>query len=199
MEQKNKRQKIRHSFLLVLTALIWGTAFTAQSAGGDAAGPYTFNCVRSLIGALVLLPVIRLSDRLSLTKHRPVSRKDWRTLLAGGTACGVALAAGSNLQQMGLYFGSSAGKAGFLTACYMLIVPVLGLFLHKKCGWNVWAGIAAAVAGLYLLCIKGDFQIAFSDALLLLCAVVFAVHILVIDAFAERVDGVRMSLSLIHI
>ncbi len=193
MEQKNKRQKIRHSFLLVLTALIWGTAFTAQSAGGDAAGPYTFNCVRSLIGALVLLPVIRLSDRLSLTKHRPVSRKDWRTLLAGGTACGVALAAGSNLQQMGLYFGSSAGKAGFLTACYMLIVPVLGLFLHKKCGWNVWAGIAAAVAGLYLLCIKGDFQIAFSDALLLLCAVVFAVHILVIDAFAERVDGVRMS------
>ncbi|MDE7311864.1 MAG: DMT family transporter [Eubacterium sp.] len=193
MESKNKRQRRRHSFLLILTALIWGTAFTAQSAGGDAAGPYTFNCVRSLIGALVLLPVIRLSDRLHLTKHRPVSRKDWRTLLAAGAACGAALTVASNLQQMGFYFGSSAGKAGFLTACYMLIVPVLGLFFHKKCGWNVWVGIAAATAGLYLLCIKGDFRIEFSDMLLLLCALVFAVHILVIDAFAERVDGVRMS------
>lgn len=193
MERENGTQRTTHSFLLVLTALIWGTAFTAQSAGGDAAGPYTFNCIRSLIGALVLLPVIRLSDRLGLTKHRPVSRSDWRRLIVGGTACGAALALGSNLQQMGLYFGSSAGKAGFLTACYMLIVPVLGLFFHKKCGWNVWIGIVAAVAGLYLLCMKGDLRIEFSDVLLLLCAFVFAVHILVIDAFAERVDGVRMS------
>lgn len=94
---------------------------------------------------------------------------------------------------MGLYLGSSAGKAGFLTACYMLIVPVLGLFFHKKCSWNVWAGIAAAVVGLYLLCIQGDFRIQFSDFLLFLCAFVFAVHILVIDYFAVRVDGVRMS------
>lgn len=112
MISKNKTRL--HSLLLVLTALIWGTAFTAQSAGGDLAGPYTFNCIRSLIGAVVLLPVIRWSDHLQLTKHRPVRREDWRTLLIGGTACGIALAAGSNLQQMGLYYGSSAGKAGFL-------------------------------------------------------------------------------------
>lgn len=187
------KNKMGNSLLLILTALIWGTAFTAQSAGGDAAGPYTFNCIRSLIGAGVLLPVIKLLDRLQLTKHRPVSREDWRMLLAGGIACGTALAAGSNLQQIGLYLGSSAGKAGFLTACYMLIVPVLGLFFHKKCGWNVWVGIVAAVAGLYLLCINGAFQIQFSDFLLLLCAFVFAIHILVIDYFAQRVDGVRMS------
>lgn len=193
MESENRRQKRRHSFLLILTALIWGTAFTAQSAGGDAAGPYTFNCIRSLIGALVLLPVIGLSDRLHLTRHRPVSRKDWRLLLAAGVACGAALTVASNFQQMGLYFGATAGKAGFLTACYMLIVPVLGLFFHKKCGWNVWIGIVTAIAGLYLLCIKEDFRIGFSDLLLLFCALVFAVHILVIDFFAERVDGVRMS------
>lgn len=191
MKSKNKTRL--HSLLLVLTALIWGTAFTAQSAGGDLAGPYTFNCIRSLIGAVVLLPVIRLSDHLQLTKHRPVRREDWRTLLIGGAACGIALAAGSNLQQMGLYYGSSAGKAGFLTACYMLLVPVLGLFFHKKCSWNVWAGIVAAVIGLYLLCIRGDFRIQFSDFLLLLCALVFAIHILVIDYFAVQVDGVRMS------
>lgn len=193
MERMNQKTIRLHSLLLILTALIWGTAFTAQSAGGDAAGPYTFNCIRSMIGAAVLLPVIRLSDRLGLTKNRPVTQKDRRMLLAGGIACGLALAAGSNLQQMGLYLGSSAGKAGFLTACYMLIVPVLGLFFHKKCSWNVWAGIAAAVVGLYLLCIQGDFRIQFSDFLLFLCAFVFAVHILVIDYFAVRVDGVRMS------
>ena len=193
MERNNRKTNRLHSLLLVLTALIWGTAFTAQSAGGDVVGPYTFNSIRSLIGAAVLLPVIRLSDRMQLTKHRPVTKEDRRMLLAGGTACGIALAAGSNLQQLGLYFGSSAGKAGFLTACYMLIVPVLGLFLHKKCGWNVWAGIVAAVIGLYLLCIRGDFRVEFSDLPLLLCAFVFALHILIIDYFVEKVDGVRMS------
>lgn len=193
MDTKSNKQKTLHTFLLVLTAFIWGTAFTAQSAGGETAGPYTFNCIRSIIGAAVLLPVIRLSDRLQLTRHKPVSRKDWQMLFAGGIACGTALAIASNLQQMGIYLGAAAGKAGFLTACYMLVVPVLGLLFHKKCSWNVWAGIAAAVAGLYLLCIKGEFRIQFSDLLLLLCALVFAVHILVIDYFAVRVDGVRMS------
>jgi len=193
MNTGTARQRRQHSFLLILTALIWGTAFTAQSAGGDTAGPYTFNCIRSFIGAAVLLPVIGLSDRLQLTRHRPVGREDRRVLMAGGIACGVALAVASNLQQMGIYLGSSAGKAGFLTSCYMLIVPVIGLFFHKKCSWNVWAGIVAAVAGLYLLCIKGDFRIRFSDVLLLLCAFVFAIHILVIDHFGVRVDGVRMS------
>lgn len=185
--------KRRHSFLLILTAWIWGVSFVAQSTGGDAVGPYTFNCIRCVIGGGVLLPVIRFLDRLRLTKHKPSNRKDWHTLLAGGIACGVALSVASNLQQMGMYLGSSAGKAGFLTACYMVIVPVLGLFLHRKCGWNIWFGIVAAVIGLYLLCIHEDFSIRFSDLLLLLCAAAFAVHILIIDHFAALVDGVRMS------
>lgn len=191
----------RNSFLLVLTAWIWGIAFVAQSAGGDAVGPYTFNCIRCIIGGFVLLPVIKLLGRLYPERRnnprtgqgQRVSGWADRNLIAGGIACGTALAVGSNLQQLGLYFGSTAGKAGFLTACYILIVPVIGLFFHKKCGWNNWAGIAAAVAGLYLLCIHGDFFIQFSDLLLLLCALVFAVHIMLIDYFAVRVDGVRMA------
>lgn len=194
VDHDSGRNVRRNSFLLVLTALIWGIAFVAQSAGGDAVGPYTFNCIRSMIGGIVLLPVIRILDHLHLTKgETPHTQQDKRLLALGGIACGAALAAASNLQQMGLYLGSSAGKAGFLTACYIVIVPVLGLFFHKKCGWNIWVGIAAAVAGLYLLCIDGSFRIQFSDFLLLLCALIFAVHIMLIDYFAVRVDGVRMA------
>lgn len=114
-------------------------------------------------------------------------------LLTGGIACGIALAIASNLQQVGIYMGSPVGKAGFLTACYTLIVPILGLFLKKKCGWNIWLGIAIAVVGLYLLCIQGDFSIQFSDFLLLLCALSFAVQILIIDHYVYLVDGVRMA------
>lgn len=186
-------RKHRNSCLLILTAFIWGIAFVAQSAGGDAVGPYTFNCIRSIIGGVVLLPVIRILEGLHLTARKPSTKEEKKALMMGGIFCGVALFVASNLQQLGIYFGSSAGKAGFLTACYMLIVPVLGIFLHKKCGWNIWVGILIAVAGLYLLCINGEFRLQFSDFLLLLCAVAFAVHILVIDHFAVQVDGVRMS------
>ena len=184
-------RKQRNSCLLILTAFIWGIAFVAQSAGGDAVGPYSFNCIRSVIGGAVLLPVIRILDGLHLTARKPSTKEEKKTLMIGGISCGVVLFIASTLQQLGIYFGSPAGKAGFLTACYMLIVPVLGIFLHKKCGWNIWLGILIAVAGLYLLCIQGDFRLQFSD--FLLCAFAFAIHILVIDYFTVQVDGVRMS------
>lgn len=193
METKDMGLKRRNSLLLVLAAFIWGIAFVAQSTGGDAVGPYTFNCIRSVIGSAVLLPVIKLSDRLRWSRRKPENREDRRRLLTGGIACGVALAVASNLQQVGIYLGSPVGKAGFLTACYMLIVPVLGLFLGKKCGWNIWLGIAIAVVGLYLLCIQGDFFIEFSDILLLLCALSFSVQILFVDHYADLVDGVRLA------
>lgn len=193
MESQDIRLKQRNSFLLILAAFIWGIAFVAQSTGGNAVGPYTFNCIRSVIGGIVLLPVIRLSDRLHWSRKKPVSREDWRILLTGGVACGIALSIASNLQQVGIYMGSPVGKAGFLTACYILIVPILGLFLKKKCGWNIWLGIVIAVAGLYLLCIQESFSIQFSDFLLLLCALSFAVQILIIDHYVDRVDGVRMA------
>ena len=189
---KNALQK-RNSCLLVLTALIWGIAFVAQSEGGDAVGPYTFNCIRCLIGSAVLVPVIMLLDKMGLTSKKPVTAAEKKTLLLGGVSCGVILCIASNLQQLGIFFGSSAGKAGFLTACYILLVPILGIFLKKKCGWNIGVGVGLTLVGLYLLCMNGSLSLQFSDVLLLLCALMFAVHILVIDHFSPLVDGVRMS------
>lgn len=186
-------KKVRNSFLLVLTALIWGVAFVAQSAGGDAVGPYSFNCIRFVIGSLVLLPVIFMLDRQKRSGRKPVTKQEKRTLWLGGISCGIVLAASSMVQQLGIYYGTSAGKAGFLTACYILIVPVLGLFLKKKCGINVWCGVLLAMVGLYLLCMKGSFQLGFSDTLVLLCALLFSFHILIVDHFSPLVDGVRMS------
>lgn len=193
MEVQNNKLVRRNSFLLIIAAMIWGVAFVAQSAGGDAVGPYTFNCVRSVIGGLVLIPVIKLSDRMHWARRRPVSREDKRTLLTAGVACGLALAVAGNLQQVGIYMGTPVGKAGFLTACYMLLVPILGLFIGKKCSWNIWLGVAITVIGLYLLCIQGSFSVQVSDLLILLCALCFSVQILIVDHYAGRVDGVRMS------
>lgn len=188
-----KSRQIRNSILLVLTAFIWGIAFVAQSEGGNAVGPFTFNGIRSLIGSIVLLPVIALLDRMKLTSKKPVTKAEKKTLLIGGLSCGVLLFLASSAQQLGICLGTPAGKAGFLTACYILLVPVLGLFLKKKCGAKVWVGIAITLVGLYLLCMSETLRLQRSDLLLLACALLFAVHILVIDYFSPRVDGVRMS------
>lgn len=188
-----KRKQIRNSFLLILTALVWGIAFVAQSSGGDAVGPYSFNSIRSLIGSLVLVPVIFLLDRINPSGKKPKTKEEKRTLLLGGFCCGTILFLASTTQQLGIYYGTPAGKAGFLTACYILLVPVFGLFLKKKCGWNIWAGIVIAVAGLYLLCMTDSISFQTSDLYVLACAVLFALHILVIDHFSPLVDGVRMS------
>lgn len=188
-----KSKQIRNSFLLFLTAFIWGAAFVAQSAGGDAVGPYSFNCIRSLIGGFVLIPVIILLDKLNLTDRKPVTKEDRLTLLKGGISCGIILCLATNLQQIGITMGTSAGKAGFLTACYIVLVPIIGIFLNKKCTWNVWIGVVFTVIGLYLLCIKESLTLQFCDILVLLCALAFSMHILVIDHFSPLVDGVRMS------
>ncbi len=188
-----KNRQLGKSVLLVLTAFIWGIAFVAQSEGGNAVGPFSFNGVRSLIGGAVLLPVILFLDKRKLTGRRPVTKADRKRLLAGGISCGVILFLASSLQQLGIFFGTSAGKAGFLTACYILLVPVLGLFFKKKCGLRVWAGMAVTVVGLYLLCVSESLRLQRSDLLLLACSLLFAVHILVIDHFSPLVDGVRMS------
>lgn len=187
------QHRTRNSLLLILTALIWGVAFVAQSKGGSAIGAYSFNFVRFLLGAAVLLPVIKLLDRLGLSGKRPVTHEDRISLWTGGTACGVMMCIASNLQQVGINLGTAAGKAGFLTTCYIILVPILGLFLKKKCSWNIWGGVVLTVAGLYLLCMSGSMSLRFSDVLVMFCALAFAVQILLVDHYAPLVDGVRLS------
>ena len=183
----------RNSILLVITALIWGVAFVAQSEGGDAVGPYTFNGIRSLIGGAVLLPVIVLLDRLGFTSRRPQTKEEKKTLWTGGICCGAILFIASSLQQLGMYLGTPVGKAGFLTSWYIILVPILGIFLKKKVGIRIWISVLIAVAGLYLLCMTEGFRLEMGDALVLICALCFSIHILVIDHFSPLVDGVRLS------
>ena len=141
----------------------------------------------------MLIPVIFLLDRINPSGKRPKTNEEKRTLFLGGFCCGTVLFLASTVQQLGIYYGTSAGKAGFLTACYILLVPILGLFLKKKCGINIWIGIVIAIAGLYLLCMTDSISFQTSDLMVLLCAVLFALHILVVDHFSPLVDGVRMS------
>lgn len=181
--------RVKNGVMLFLTAFIWGTAFVAQSVGMDYLEPFTFNGVRSLIGGIALLPCIWLLHKLNGESKKEESGK---VLLIGGLACGVLLFAASSLQQIGLKY-TTAGKAGFITAFYIVIVPVLGIFLHKKIGWKIWLAVVLALAGLYFLCITESFSIGKGDVLIFLCALIFAVHILVIDYFSPKVDGVKMS------
>lgn len=190
-----KRQQIplKNSLLLLLTATIWGVAFVAQSVGMDYVGGFTFNMARSLIGSAVLLPVICFMGRNSSKKAEETqgsgSRKD---LLWGGLACGILMCLASNFQQFGIKY-TTVGKAGFITACYIVLVPILGLFLKKKCSPFIWLAVAMSVAGLYLLCITDGFSIGKGDILVLICAVLFSFHILVIDYYSPKVDGVKLS------
>ncbi len=186
--------KLRNSLLLFITALVWGVAFVAQDVGMDYLTPYVFNGVRSIIGGLVLLPVIFVKDRFLGRQALP-----WKsgTLLLGGVLCGALLCIGSNLQQWGIKLfddGVNVGKAGFITAMYIIIVPIVSIFLGKKSGFSLWAAVAAALFGLYFLCVpKGGFGIAGADILILTGAFFFSAHILVIDYFSPKVDGVKMA------
>lgn len=190
-----KKISLRNSMILLLTATIWGVAFVAQSVGMEYVGPFTFNCVRSIIGGLVLIPCIWfLNRRNQKPEHKTEEQQkhDRKILLTGGVLCGLCLFAASNFQQFGIRY-TTVGKAGFITACYIVIVPVLGIFLKKKCSRLIWLSVAMAVAGLYLLCITESFSIGTGDILVLVCAFLFSLHILVIDHFSPLTDGVKMS------
>ena len=182
----------KNLFLLFVTAFIWGTAFVAQSVGMDHIGPFTFNAVRSLIGGIALLPVILLFNRRKSPEQRQAERANRKTLLLGGVCCGLALGVASCLQQVGMQY-TTVGKAGFITALYIVIVPILGLFLHKRVGAKLWVSVVVAILGLYLLCMSGSLRLAWGDFLVLLCALCFSVHIMVIDYFSPKVDGMAMS------
>lgn len=190
---KKDKTSLKSSFLLFLAAAIWGVAFVAQSVGMDYMGPCTFNGVRFLIGGTVLLPFIWYREKKN-RKSDPSRQKsgDRKSMLTGGICCGLALCIASLLQQFGIQY-TTVGKAGFITTLYIIIVPFLGIFLRKKIGAKVWIGAVIAVAGMYLLCMSESFSLSRGDALVLACAVVFSVHILVVDYFSPKMDSEKLS------
>jgi len=183
--------RVRQNILPLLAAFIWGTAFVAQSVGAELVEAFTFNAARSAIAFLFLLVVCLLMRKMGLSGDtaRPGY---WRDLILGGVCCGTALTVAAYLQQKGLETTSS-GKAGFITALYIVIVPIIGIFLKKKAPRTVWVSVALAVVGLYCLCITEEFTITGGDFYILLCAFCFSAHILVIDHFGQTVNGVEMS------
>ena len=188
----------KNSLLLLLCSFIWGTAFVAQSAGSGM-GAYSFLAGRSWLAVLVLIPTMLVFDavnrRRTGTDGRPKTEAEKKQLVVAGFVCGTFLFAASAAQQIGITINPSTAKAGFLTAMYVVLVPVFGLFLGRKGSAQLWVSMAIAVAGLYLLCMKDGFgSIQSSDWLLLLCAVLFSFQIMAVDHFSPQMDGVRLSL-----
>ena len=189
--------KTRSSLMLLLAAFIWGTAFVAQSIGMDYIGPHTFGGIRFMIGSLVLLPLIVFrtrsgQDATAAIAARTSPRKARRAFITAALCCGAALFCGATLQQMGLT-GTDAGKAGFITALYIVLVPVLGLAFGRKVTPIIALSVVLALVGLFLLCVSGSLTLATTDLYLLACALCFSIHILVIDHFSDAVDPVRLS------
>ena len=185
---------MRGNLLLLLASLIWGTAFVAQSVGMEHIGPFTFMAARSIIGALSLVPVILLQNARKKHLGQPLkmSAGSKRSLLRGGILCGLLLTVAANLQQAALLY-TTTGKAGFLTALYILLVPIAGIFMGRRVVPAVWLAIAVAAIGLYLLSVQSSLTINPADLLLIACAFVFTGHILAVDHYSPKVSGVALS------
>lgn len=186
-----KNQRLKGNFLLLLTSVVWGISFIAQSKGVEELSPLAFNGIRSVLGGVVLLPVIAFLDHMKKRKGENVFKIN-KTLILGGFICGIFLCAATTLQTMGMVY-TSPGKAGFITALYMVIIPIIGLFTGKKPRPVILLSVLIATAGLYLMCIDSSFTINNGDVLIFICAFIFAGHILVIDHFSPKVDGVKLS------
>ena len=191
-------KQLKGSFLLILAAFIWGTAFVAQSEGVSKMGVFGFTVIRNYMAVIVLTPII-LFNRFKRKESKTTFGTEFKDifsdkkLIMGGLLCGIALCFASNLQQIGIKYVSFVGKSGFLTALYIIFVPIAGLFFHKRVGKLVWVGLVFAVVGLYLLCMKGSFVFEFADIMLILCAVMFTVQIMLIDSYVDKVDGVELA------
>lgn len=186
------KKTIQGCLILLLTTVIWGCAFVAQSVGMDHIGPFTFQAVRCLLGVLALLPVIFLFDLKKTDGKNYISRWCDPKLWKAGILCGIALFVASGAQQVGL-IDTDAGKAGFLTSMYIVIVPFLGLFFRKKLSPATVLGVLVAVAGLYLVSGAGATGMAPSDMLMVLCAFAFAVQIVLVERLGMDMDGLRLN------
>ena len=191
------KTQTKNSLLLLLCSFIWGTAFVAQSAGSGM-GAYSFLAGRSWLAVVVLIPTVLVFDairRKNGTDAKPKTAAEKKKLLTAGLVCGTFLFAASAAQQIGITLNPSTAKAGFLTAMYVVLVPVFGLFVGRRGSAQLWVSMVVAVLGLYLLCMKNGFgSIESSDWVLLSCAVLFSFQIMAVDHFAPQVDGVRLSL-----
>lgn len=203
-------KRTKGNLLLLLTSFIWGSAFVAQSSGMDYVGPYTYNMARNVLAFLFLIPVIYVIGKKKGVTDNAGSgtgiddaasgEANWksillpdRTTLVGGIYCGLVMAVASSLQQIGITM-TTAGKAGFITALYIILVPLMGVFIGKKIPRIIWFCVVLAMAGFYLLCVKEGFSISKGDILVLFCSVGFSVHIMTIDHFTSKgVDGVKMA------
>ena len=193
-----KKTELGSAMLLFLAALIWGVAFVAQSMGMEYVGPFTFNGCRFLLGGVVLTPVALLREKKyrksqKFQKLSETEKKKHITItLLGGICCGIAIFVASSFQQVGMQY-TSVGKAGFITALYIVLVPILGIFLKKKVAPFVWIGVVLGAIGSYFLCMTESFTINSGDLLIFACAVCFSFHIMIIDYFAPKADGVALS------
>lgn len=190
-------KRIRAHLFLLTTAFIWGSAFVAQRVAMDSIGPFTFTGLRMFIGGFVLIPIIIFLGNKDKDTARIETEKRTNGFIGdptfiGGFFCGVALFLASTFQQVGLVY-TTAGKAGFITALYIIIVPILGLFMKKKASKLIWLCVILALVGVYLLCVKGDFTMNRGDLIMFLSALSYAVHILTIDHFSPKGDPVKMS------
>jgi drug/metabolite transporter (DMT)-like permease len=201
------KTRITGASILLTTAIIWGIAFVAQSEGTRFMGPFSFNSIRFMLGGVFLIPVIKIKDTLRKSKSKEKTEKDWdkentsfllseksnkRALIIGGLSCGIILAIANSFQQFGI-MSTSVGKSGFITTLYIILVPIIGIFLKKKPPVIVWISAFLAMIGLYLLCINENSALNRGDIYLMICAVLFSCHILVIDYFSPKVDGIKLS------
>lgn len=190
-----KKRGFPNVLFLFMGAIIWGFGFIAQRLGNQHIGPFTFNGIRFLMGAITVSPLLfiaRQKEKRAGVKEKTLNPQPRRTWLIASLVCGLALFAASSFQQIGL-IDTEAGKAGFITALYIILVPLVGLFLGKKVSWQVWIALALAVGGLYLLMVKGDFKVASSDIIILIGAFLWALHILSVDHFTQKLDGIRLA------
>ncbi len=196
----NTMKKWLGSGMLLLTAIIWGVAFVAQSVGMDYVEPFTFNFARYIIGGIVLLPFLKLGNpkkqEISSKTDADVTlakKKMIKKSILGGIGCGILLCIASMLQQFGIMYTNVVGKAGFITALYIILVPVLGIFFRKKTKPLVWICVVISVIGLYLLCVSDGYRLEVADIFLLACALFFAFHIIFIDYISPGTNGVLIS------
>ncbi|NLY77723.1 MAG: DMT family transporter [Tissierellia bacterium] len=187
-------KNIKGSILLLLTAIIWGTSFVSQKLGMNYVEPFTFGAARFILGAVVLLPLIFMFNTVNKksNKEKNMVQFNRKDLLTGGTLCGCALFFGASLQQWGLVY-TSAGKAGFITALYIVLVPIIGIFMKKRVDIYTWLGVLLAVIGLYLLSIKEGFFMEIGDAIILAGTLFWAIHILIVDSYAAKVESLKLS------